>query len=119
NTCICTEQWNDSIGDNLTKLIEYLDDPNQISCRRKSCYLDFDLRFRRGCLPVYDHNKCCPIDFICQKKWPYEYVEKIMDLNCVISRDENIRSDRNYIRLKTGLLNVSIVSVKFHRNSLV
>ncbi|KPM11513.1 hypothetical protein QR98_0100850 [Sarcoptes scabiei] len=65
NTCICTEQWNDSIGDNLTKLIEYLDDPNQISCRRKSCYLDFDLRFRRGCLPVYDHNKCCPIDFIC------------------------------------------------------
>lgn len=42
-----------------------------------------------------------------------------MDLNCVISRDENIRSDRNYIRLKIGPLNVSIVSVKFHRNSLV
>nr|XP_027194433.1 uncharacterized protein LOC113789138 [Dermatophagoides pteronyssinus] len=65
--CICTENWNNSaIEMNPDQLSELLS-ADQISCRRKSCILDLDPRFRRGCIPVYDTDKCCPVDFICPR----------------------------------------------------
>ncbi|XP_046917019.2 uncharacterized protein LOC124497411 [Dermatophagoides farinae] len=65
--CICTENWNSSAIEARPDQLPSLLDADQISCRRKSCILDLDPRFRRGCIPVYDPDKCCPVDFICPR----------------------------------------------------
>lgn len=65
--CICTKSWNDSLfaRSNLQLLAAVKEQTE--SCRKRQCQLEFDHRFRAGCIPVYNEAKCCPVDFICRK----------------------------------------------------
>ncbi|XP_013794690.1 kielin/chordin-like protein isoform X2 [Limulus polyphemus] len=50
-TCICTTEWSGL---------------NSASCRKVDCLLEEHLpQLRRGCLPIYHANNCCPIDYHC------------------------------------------------------
>lgn len=66
--CICTESWNSTLFTNANKsqLRQLLYEQHE-SCKRKDCQLQFDNRFRVGCVPVYHEDKCCPVDFVCRK----------------------------------------------------
>ncbi|OTF83421.1 hypothetical protein BLA29_002763 [Euroglyphus maynei] len=51
--CVCNEHWN-----------EYDPESSPESCVDQTCPINRDYR-RQNCLPIYQQDRCCPIDYIC------------------------------------------------------
>lgn len=69
--CVCNpDEWNET------------DVLNSTSCRKISCDLDLEAdavnKMKRGCVPIYDESKCCPVDYHCRK------YNKVFKLNLLI-----------------------------------
>ena len=50
--CVCNEHWN-----------EYDPESSTESCVDQTCPIDY--YYRQNCLPIYQPDRCCPVDYIC------------------------------------------------------